>query len=305
MYVYRIFGFLVNSEFEIAELNTVTPEEAVAPSNPVLEVVYGKVPETLPGSFKIANWIEATKTDALFNIRGTIRLLASAGRRIVIDVESRCSPTVVRDYIIGCGFPTIAHQRKLVPLHVSMIDTPYGVWMFAGASGAGKSTTSATLAQERGWTLLCDDLTVLNTEDQGSFYFGINKIKLWDDAVQKLGFDISTLQKDSFREHKYHVNTPLQGPVKAGKLVGIVSLQWAEDNANILALSRPYIFKSLMNSIYAPDFVSVFNNLEQIQCNLLNLSRVISGYSHVGTKISNRMDEIKLTISQHSIKKQT
>ena len=67
--------------------------------------------------------------------------------------------------------------------------------IFCGKSGTGKSTLAALLTQ-KGYSLLADDISVINTNGKISTVIpGITKIKLWQDVAEQLYKDYSKFPK--------------------------------------------------------------------------------------------------------------
>jgi hypothetical protein len=71
-----------------------------------------------------------------------------------------------------------------------------------GRSGAGKSTLAAEFAR-RGYDLLSDD--VVPIDEHGRALPGCPQIKLWDDALARLGLDTEDYQRVVGSRPKFHV----------------------------------------------------------------------------------------------------
>jgi hypothetical protein len=253
MFRYRVFGFDIDSEIPFEELGERPDAPGSTEQESPVRLTLGTAPEHLFFNDREEAWVEATPEQCLFRISGRGRILVSRGREIVIDASSQQALDDLRPYMITCGFGTIAFQRGLLPLHLSAVMTPKGAWLFTGPSGAGKSTTAAALSRLTGWPLLGDDLATLDAEEE-RLHFGVNKIKLWDDAVQMLGLDVRDLKRDFFRPHKYHVRIDPTDSISLDEIIGVSELKWS-DGVSFVQSTQRQCFTSLMNSIY-PTFLA-------------------------------------------------
>lgn len=242
MFKYWSLGMFIESEIlfpEFVDLQTytTTPEANVTGAfvqsvdlDQAVEIAIEPVPKQLPGSIWLGTWIEITKEEVLFHIENKGRIIVRNGQRVSVELLDGCAPNEIRPYLITCAFCALAIQRKQIPLHFSAVYSPAGAIVFAGHSGAGKSTTAAMVSRIAGWPILGDDLCVYSPpRDEGGaglFHFGINKIKLWDDAAVRLDLPVHDLERDAFRPAKLHVTIPYTGSISANdvKLVGFLEV---------------------------------------------------------------------------------
>ncbi len=308
LYHYQLFGLAVRSEIEFPEFTSMSEGQRDHTEYPWAELVHGKVPEQLEDSLPLADWIRVTKTECLFSVAEKCRMLVSNGNRVTLDLFEGVPYDDVRPYMTTCGFATLAFQRQFVPLHVSAVESPRGVWLFTGPSGAGKSTLSVALSKATGWPLLGDDLAVLEFPDPNSSpagaicHFGVNKVKLWDDAAMSLGIDRDKLERDFFRPHKYHVMIPPgRGTIKCDEIVGIMSLSWGEDTQDIslTPMSGSATFSTLMNGIYPPYMAPAYLDLARLRIILLGMSRGLKGVTAIRPKRDGSLNEAVAAIAAY------
>ena len=308
IYLYQLFGLAVRSEIEFPEFTSMSGEESKGVEYPWADLMHGKVPEQLEDSLPLADWIQVTKTDCLFSVAEKCRLLVSNGNRVTLDLFEGVPYEDIRPYMTTCGFATLAFQRQYVPLHVSAVESPKGVWLFTGPSGAGKSTLSVALSKATGGPLLGDDLAVMEFPDPNSSlkgaicHFGVNKVKLWEDAAQSLGIERDKLERDFFRPHKYHVMIPPgRGTIKSEEIVGIMSLAWGDDmqDISLTPMSGSGTFSTLMNGIYPPFMAPAYLDLTRLRVILLGMSRGLKGVAATRPKRDGSLGEAITAISTY------
>lgn len=202
--LYRVLGFLLRSEIEFPELQPVDAAYDPSPEERVLDVSLGDVPQDLSGGVRLADWLVLDRGRCLYLLRDTGRMLVEDGKRITIELGPSAHVSDMRTYILATGLGTIIHQRGLVPLHVGAVLSPAGVIAFTGRPGAGKSTAVATISQHFGWPLVGDDLAMLSLEgDTPMLEGGVRRLRLWDDAVKRLGWRTEGMTRDLYRKDKY------------------------------------------------------------------------------------------------------
>lgn len=117
--------------------------------------------------------------------------VSNDGRRISCTPIPSIPHETLRHLLLDQVMPVVlGHQGQLV-LHASSVETTHGAIVFLGATGQGKSTVSAGLAQA-GFPLLADDCLLLRRERTDWLsvpsYVGL---RLWDDVATRL-FDPAT-----------------------------------------------------------------------------------------------------------------
>jgi hypothetical protein len=140
------------------------------------------------------------------------------------------------------------------PLHVSAIDVADGCVASVGDSGSGKSTLVAALAA-RGHQIIADDVCFLQPSEQGQVrvWPGINRLRLWEDAMKALGYDGPRAERE-FREYnKYLIpqHAP-QNPSKPRQLKRVYQLESAPDGerASVHRLRGAAVVEVLIQNIY-------------------------------------------------------
>jgi hypothetical protein len=151
-------------------------------------VTYGQVPHTLLGT---------PLAEASWHMHGDRFLLRAGGEHYFyyrrgdgITVERGPKADVSEEslWLSGSVYAAIASMNGLVPIHASAVAFNGGVYAFAGAGGAGKSTMVAALGK-RGLPMFCDDTLVLDPSDSECLIAlpGHKRLKLRPDAVELTG----------------------------------------------------------------------------------------------------------------------
>jgi ABC-type uncharacterized transport system YnjBCD ATPase subunit len=189
MYKYRGFGLHILSEIEFPEL---------FPDDTDITDVTIRI-DDIP-SFIIDRATQGyiiNENELFFTVKDIGVYYAAFGNKIIISPAARNKDMRdIRTFALGTAMSAILLQRKLLPLHTSAILQDDELILISGHSGAGKSTTTASLGKI-GFTIFSDDITVLENNNNcitGTASYPM--IRLWEDALQTL--DHSSFQDRSF-----------------------------------------------------------------------------------------------------------
>lgn len=182
---YVAYGLHVASDWALPELTEAPP--AVAATAPDLRVIRGAVPDSI-GEPREQRVTWAARPGAWrHEIPGVARYLVHDDGREVVVEPTGGTDADVRAFLFGSTLGAVLHQRQLFVLHGCAVATAHGAVAVAGVSGAGKSTTLAELAR-RGHPVLSDDKTVVRFGEAGpEVLSGYPTLRLWEDAVVRLG----------------------------------------------------------------------------------------------------------------------
>lgn len=114
---------------------------------------------------------------------GTGFLVDNAKREIVTWWGAHSSLEDMLTYLAGPVLAYVLRARGVLALHASAVAGPRGALLFAGAAGAGKSTTATALVK-RGMRAITDDVAAI--DEQGRVHSGIPALRLWSDSVEAL-----------------------------------------------------------------------------------------------------------------------
>lgn len=248
---YKAFGLIFDSEIELPELIPV-PDETPAD----VEICLGKVPQDLKGEVTGKGVLYQLNRDELrLQVNDVALYYIQRGNSITIQIEPNADPRTVRLFLLGSAIGALFHQRRLLPIHASSIETPKGAVLFMGPTGIGKSTTAASLCK-RGYRLISDDISLLDFDEKKKVVVhpGFPYQKLWEDALDNLNEDYTCLSKIKPDMRKY------QFPV-VGNFVD-----------KSIVLSRIYILA--MNKSKAQPSLESIEGLEKLSFIYQNIYRV-------------------------------
>jgi hypothetical protein len=212
-----------------------------------------QLPETLSNVTAVFPEGQCNENELLLNIPEAARYLIRSGSEILVDQAPEADAGDVSAYLLGTAFGVLCHQRGMPPLHASAIDVVDGCVAFVGDSGAGKSTMVAALAA-RGHQVISDDVCVLDRGEQGiRAWPGLNRLRLWEDAIMALGCDQPGIEREFRGYNKYLIPLhPARYPENARRLRRVYQLDTAAegDRATITRLQGAAAVEVLMQNIY-------------------------------------------------------
>ncbi len=201
---YSFGGLRIESRLSLElPLNLVLEDaQSVAGSRqPQVLLRWGKVPVELDHAVVQRAMWQATPGQFLFTHEKVGRYLVTAGQEIVIEAVADVRERALINYLMSTAIGALLHQRGVLPLHASAVMVDGRGVAFAGNSGAGKSTLAAFLARRRGYSMLADDICVVDCfEDSARVFNGVPYIRLKEDAVAAL--DVSDTEYLPDRLHK-------------------------------------------------------------------------------------------------------
>jgi|GEM_PF-270856 len=283
-YYYRTYGLRIESQLELPELPEIPPCD-----NPDVVILAPGVENELEGATYRNGWLEIGDERCQINIEGIARYRVEEGQRILLDrrvprhLDEAADPGDVRLFLLGGALGALLHQRQWLPLHVSALQTPGGVWAFTGHSGAGKSTLGAWLHRTQGWPLVTDDVAVIKPHEQVPYLHpGPPRVKLWKDALAALGIQTEGLVRDLTRVDKYHMMVKEGFQDAAYPMRALVILERAEEGepASLERVKGVGAFSAIMASLYRPEVAEEFNAAGGLMQSAVSLSRKIRVYRY-------------------------
>lgn len=248
-YRYAVFGLIIDSCLEL-------PELIPGDGDPDIHVLWGDVPLFLPESRKTSARFQAKPGALLFTVGHVARLLVTNGTQILVEKLPGAEETVVRAFVIGSALGAILHQRGLLPIHASGIQTEEGCVLFCGRPGTGKSTLAGMLVQ-RGFALHADDICVVGMDKSGTpwVYSAYPQLKLWGDAIEKMGEDPGMFRPLQSFPEKFAVPSLLfsREPLAIHKI--FILSPHDKDEIEITPISGINKYRALKNQTYRRRFL--------------------------------------------------
>jgi hypothetical protein len=244
---YYLAGLHIVSEIPLPSLMACAHQ-----SGSSISIRRARLPETLSSVTAVFPEGQCNENEVLFDIPDAARYLIRSGSEILVDQAANSSLGDVAAYLLGTAFGVLCHQRGTYPLHGSAIDIVDGCVAFVGDSGAGKSTLVAALAS-RGHRVISDDLCVLEAGEQGvRVWPGLNRLRLWEDALAALDWDQPGIEREFRGLNKYLVPTqPIRNPQNPRRLQRVYQLAAADgDPTTITRLQGAATVEVLMQNIY-------------------------------------------------------
>jgi len=246
---YTAYGLQIASELPLPEL---LPSAAAAPD---VHIRYGAVPAELDNPVGQGVIYQARPGQLLLTLTGIANFLVSEGNAITIEPASESREEDIRLFLLGSSFGALLHQRGVLPLHGSAIETQYGAVVFVAHSGVGKSTLAAAFHQ-RGYRVLSDDICVI-TMDTGKpvAHPSFPRLHLWEDVLDRLDQALPRLLVRAKLE-KYGVPLEAQFAVQSSPLYAVYEL--AVDTTpcvTVQPLAYMEKFEALINHTYRGQFV--------------------------------------------------
>ena len=262
-YIYLLYGLPLHSELVLPELREQNSGLVTLRVEPV-QIIEGTVPKHLPNSNRANPQFEFTSDECLYRVDGIAEYWISNGSRIVVQAMPGAKDYDVRAFLFGSIIGALLHQRNLLPLHVSALESPVGVVAFTGHSGAGKSTLAAMVHRLTDWPMLCDDVAVIHPEDYGfGLHAGMVRLKLWSDAIERLDLGREERFPDSTREDKFHVFSNRMFTDAPGPMTSLFMIDVA-DAFSIEPVRRADAFGAITKTIYRPELIDIFNDRAKI-----------------------------------------
>lgn len=198
MYCYTLYGMAIDSAFELPEL---LPVPATGTAD--VQVVRGAV--AAPSAAGAA-WDEEGMwaVDGRFwlPVEGVATFLVEGGGRITVDAVAGADEASIRLFLLGSAIGALLFQRDYLVLHGNAIRIGDACLVCVGDSGVGKSTLAAAFMQA-GYSILADDVVPVTAE--GLAIPGMPRIKLWQDAADRLGIATAGLRRIHPDMEKFNV----------------------------------------------------------------------------------------------------
>ena len=284
--LYRIFDITLASNLSLPELptapDTMPPDcefrlHPAQPQNGTHEWFHEWIVED-----EVTPWLSLCRLADAYLLRfpDLADFIVASDSHLVECVPAPQTPAATISHLfLNQVMPLALAQCGRWVLHASAVIGPQGqAWVFAAASGFGKSTLATYLAQQ-GYTLLTDD-GVLITEQDGQLcvvpsYPGV---RLWDDSLGAL-FGPAT-QSENYAHYTSKRRLALQphGLPHAHRAVPLQCLYFlAEPDAAATAVRlTPLTPREVFLALVKHTFQLDITNQKQLKENFLRFTRLVS-----------------------------
>lgn len=196
-HLYRGFGLLIESEFELPEL-----PRAADTIQPDVVIRRGAVP-------RLAR--EATLDEELALHNPEAAFLIRHGREVIVDEHPDADPSGLRVLLLGRVMAFLFRQRGWLPLHASAVVIGNACALFLGYPRAGKSTTAAAF-HRLGHLVVTDDVAPVRVDDNGNCVLqsGWSYVRLRPDAQVVLA-ETSAAAAFQAGKYRYDLNAFSEG----------------------------------------------------------------------------------------------
>ena len=243
---YKAFGLVLESEFPIAQLPVVEPQEAD------VRIVRADL-----SGLPLRRQLYSGPEGCYFRGQDLCIHRITGGSLIEVDPREDYDRSKLGVYLMGTCMGAIHYQRGLMMLHGSCVTDGQRSILLTGDSGAGKSTLAAEFLR-RGWKLITDDVSVVYDPEgllvvQSSY----PSQKLWQDALDRYERpkeDIHSLYTSGSRE-KYGVDVSRYFYDGRAPLSLVVRLLPHEERCSIRPLSGMTKVDQLMRNTYRRELI--------------------------------------------------
>ena len=224
--MYTAFGLNVQSEVLLPEAT-----QQLDQSNLVdVQIIIDDMPIIEDEWTKINDYFAMKENEILFQVPDVATFFIKDGKQIIVTPETNANEDQIRLYLLGTCMGVILLQRKILPLHGSVIAIDGKAYAFVGDSGAGKSTLASAFLNQ-GYQILTDDVipVQLNEENIPIVIPSYPQQKLWQESLDQFGVDSNQYRPLFARETKFSVpveskfyseSLPLSGVFDLVKVVG-------------------------------------------------------------------------------------
>ncbi|QZD95950.1 hypothetical protein [Qipengyuania gelatinilytica] len=191
-----------------------------------------------------------------FAVEGIGGWQVEGGRRITLHPGLTAAPPELRLFTLGSAWGALGYQRGFAMWHGSAVARSGRAILFCGDAGAGKSTMAGAMLS-RGSSLVADDLSRIEPgEEHALIHPSSARIKLWREAIGHFGWEERILQRDYYREDKFHCSSSdhLAGEA-ALPLVAIVTLEEGEQVSLDRLAGAEALGAAMKQTMYRPEMI--------------------------------------------------
>lgn len=208
-YKYKVYGLIIESEFQLQELYKVEDVNEEVDVN----ISYGKTPKDIAKELDASELRTKCCPISRGDIWVTVNEIANYnilnGDTIIVDPKEGVDFSRVKAFLLGWCFGILFTQRNIIAIHGSGILVGDKGVIIAGESGAGKSTLAEAF-KIKGNSFVTDDVAVIDVND--SLYPKIKPAystkKLSKDVMDYFGYDIEKYKRNKKNDDRKRFIVP-------------------------------------------------------------------------------------------------
>ena len=147
--MYTAFGLNVQSEILLPEVTKQIEQRDIVD----VEITIDHVSVIWDEWTHINHYFAMKENEVLFQVPDVANFFMQDGKKIIVTPISNANEDQIRLYLLGTCMGVILLQKKILPLHGSVIAIDGKAYAFVGDSGAGKSTLASAFLKQ-GYQLL-------------------------------------------------------------------------------------------------------------------------------------------------------
>ena len=276
---YRHCGITIESALELSEWAAFAAPRTGEPDARI--IVSGECFPPLP-----AESFARIEEGVGFAVTGVGSWAIRSGEEIAIAPASAADPASLSLFTRGSAFFALGLKRGWTLLHGSAVTLPEvnGAVLLCGPSGAGKSTLAAELVEADG-TLVGDDLSRVELSGGGaSIHPSASEMRLWRDAVERLGWQDTVIAPDPWRPDKLRCVAPRHAAqLGAMPIAAVVVLDEGEAGSERFdGLSGGAAVQAILAATaYRPQLVELLGAEAQQARSAMQLAKAVPVFSFV------------------------
>lgn len=218
---YRLSGLVLHSVLPLPELPEASPPEP----EPDVVVQWGGTAPSEASRFELVG----TGGNVEFRVPGLGRFQVEGGSRVSIHPSAGAAAVDLRALLLGPLWAAVCYQRRRLLLHAAACRGKGRTLLLCGRSGSGKSTLLAALVR-LGYVPLSDDTCVVDLPPgvPPTVHRGVPRLKLWPEALERLGLDRADAAPVLSSMDKLQVPWPAVAPPAAGGPGALYLLDWGD-----------------------------------------------------------------------------
>lgn len=247
--MYSCYGLTLDSEIALPELAAQPLPPGADAADLVVRV--GAVADPSPSAtlLPLGLWVDGERIG--IDVPDVGRYACEDGSRITVAPLPDADRDAVRLFLLGSALGALMTQRGHLVLHGNAFRVGDACAVVLGHSGAGKSTLAAEM-HRRGYDVLSDDVVPVDAE--GRALAGWPRVKLWQDALDRLGVDSTDLPRVRGAHPKFHL--PLDRPVLAPLPVRwVYTLDRYDGPLRLVPVTGAAVFTSLHEHAYRKEIL--------------------------------------------------